>query len=776
MGYSAPWEISGEERARLGGLLPAYELEGVIGSGAFGVVYAARHRHLERDVAIKRLSSGVVLDSDASERFAVEARLLASLDHPHVLRVYDYVDRDGICALVMERMRGGTLADRTRLGRLAAAKACAIMIGVLSGLEHAHQHGVLHRDIKPENLLFGSGDLIKVADFGIAKVVGAAGARLTATAGTLGTPAYMAPEQVRRAAGALSPATDVWAAGAVLYELLAGDSPYPRGAESDLGDVLLQRVSEDPRPLRDAAPEVPAAIEAVVMRALAREPDRRWQTAAEFATALDAAVDDGLGRGALAATRVPIHRTEPGPIGGTTIVGEDLQPTLLPQGRTRRRTRPTLPVTPRARRTAAGALLALALLVAVAIVALESGGRHRVAAASAGGGSPVALADLPKPPLGWPAKMPIGPVDSVRTAAQFARYFGRGSIAYTVLAGDPKAKMDWSHAPGPSPKQFAMSAHAAGLLPYFELYELRALGLKGGDADTRRLKITLANAPLMRIYWANVTKLLKQLGQSGGPVVLNTDITSMPLLEQDNVFSAGQPSDIAVRVSSLGIPEFKGLSDDLPGFAAAWLALRQKYAPNVNLAVETEFYGTNLDLAKTHPNYKTLINEASNQGRWILSAGFGAGYMITFGNPYAEQGKDPNAAYPTDADKALWIDWIRQFVKVATVPVMLTGVPPGNTIMKTINDKPFHYHDHWTQWLIGDASFTNLRKLRDAGVIGIVFSGAGSPDFTCPCDAAHDGVTNGGRTGMVATSSDDDGGYTWMRMKALRDAGGLPLR
>lgn len=268
--------------------LPGYEIGRMIGRGKYGIVYAGRQLALRRRVAIKQLWPDLMSDQDARRRFATEARLLASLDHRHIVRVHDYVE-GGVCALVLERMRGGTLHERLAGGRIPARSACAIAVAALSGLEHAHRQGIVHRDVKPQNLLFADDGLIKLADFGLAKAIGPAAAQSTSTTQLAGTPAFMAPEQVDRALGPISPATDVWAVGAMLYEMLAGQHVMPQC--DDIIATLLQRVSTEAPPLRRVAPNVPAALSDVVAKAMARCPAERFGSAGQFARGLRSAAE-----------------------------------------------------------------------------------------------------------------------------------------------------------------------------------------------------------------------------------------------------------------------------------------------------------------------------------------------------------------------------------------------------------------------------------------------------------------------------------------------------
>jgi serine/threonine protein kinase len=192
-------------------VLPSYEVTGELGRGAMGVVLAGRHRQLERDVAIKHLPPAFAADEEVRQRFGQEARTLAALTHAHIVPVYDYVEREGVCLLVMEALPGGTLWDRFTNEGLTMATACTAVLATCAGLQHAHTKGVLHRDVKPENLMFDAEHTLKVTDFGIAEVFGGDETVTTVGGAVIGTPAYMAPEQAQ--GQACGPPADVYATG-----------------------------------------------------------------------------------------------------------------------------------------------------------------------------------------------------------------------------------------------------------------------------------------------------------------------------------------------------------------------------------------------------------------------------------------------------------------------------------------------------------------------------------------------------------------------------------
>jgi serine/threonine-protein kinase len=290
------------ERERIQAALPNYEVGEELGRGGWGVVYAGRHRQLGRAVAIKELPSGFGNDPEVRARFMAEAQTLAALDHPHVVPIYDYVEHDGMCLLVMENLSGGTVWNRFSTVGLSMEAACAAVLATCAGLQDAHRHQILHRDIKPENLIFNESGTLKVTDFGIAKMLGGSRTLATRAGEVIGTPAYMAPEQAK--GGELSPATDVYAVGVMLYELLSGRRPF-----SDEGDplsLLFKHAYEDPDPLDEVAPAVPRPLVDVTMKALSREPEDRYQSAEEFGVAVAEAATTAWGVGWLTRASVPV--------------------------------------------------------------------------------------------------------------------------------------------------------------------------------------------------------------------------------------------------------------------------------------------------------------------------------------------------------------------------------------------------------------------------------------------------------------------------------------
>ena len=281
--------------------LPQYQIGESIGAGGMGVVYAGLHRPLGRHVAIKQLPGNRAQDPGVAERFDHEARLLARLDHPHIVPVYDYVQTQSVRLLVMEKLDGGTVWSHFHGAGLTGEQTCAIGLAMLAGLQAAHQAGVLHLDIKPKNLLFTTNGVLKVADFGISQVVSEGATLVTRAGEVLGTPAYIAPEQAL--GNPLTPAADLYSAGTVLYELLSGALPY----ETDGGALALlhQHVYTDARPITGVAP----ALATVVMRSLVRDPRERYRDAEAFAMDLAGAATHTFGPGWLDRAGVPVHLT-----------------------------------------------------------------------------------------------------------------------------------------------------------------------------------------------------------------------------------------------------------------------------------------------------------------------------------------------------------------------------------------------------------------------------------------------------------------------------------
>jgi serine/threonine-protein kinase len=260
-----------------------YRIERALGHGGMASVYLAHDEELDRAVAVKLLAENLTGDEDFRRRFVREARLAAKLSHANVVQIYDAGEDGERPFIVMEYVEGETLADTlARRRQLPAHETVDFALQVCGGLEHAHAHGLVHRDIKPGNLLVRPDGLVKIADFGIARA--AEMTRLTQAGTVLGTAAYLSPEQA--AGEEVTPAADLYALGAVLYELLTGRTPYE--VES-LPQLAVQQREGAITPVRELEPGVPQALEDAVMSCLARNPDYRPVSAAELARALAAA-------------------------------------------------------------------------------------------------------------------------------------------------------------------------------------------------------------------------------------------------------------------------------------------------------------------------------------------------------------------------------------------------------------------------------------------------------------------------------------------------------
>jgi eukaryotic-like serine/threonine-protein kinase len=263
-----------------------YALEQPIASGGMATVWRATDEVLGRSVAVKILHDNLVQDGALLDRFRMEAVAAARLSHPAVVRVFDTGIDDGVCYIVMELFEGATLANLLDTGgALPPDEAARVVVATLQGLAHAHQEGVIHRDVKPSNILVGSGGTVKVTDFGIAKAAFAEG-DVTTTGNLLGTAKYLAPEQVH-GGGEIDARADLYSAGIVLYEALTGRTPFE--AETHLATATM-RLTRDPTPPGSLRPGIPRGVEAVVLKALTRDPEDRFQTAEEMSAALDRAV------------------------------------------------------------------------------------------------------------------------------------------------------------------------------------------------------------------------------------------------------------------------------------------------------------------------------------------------------------------------------------------------------------------------------------------------------------------------------------------------------
>jgi eukaryotic-like serine/threonine-protein kinase len=264
-----------------GGLprIPGYDVQALVGHGGMGVIYRARHHRLNRVVALKMLIAGAYAGPHERARFQREAKAVASLHHANVVAVYDVGDFEGCPYFTMELLEGGSLAQKLSGTPLPASQAAALLITLADAVQAAHQTGIVHRDVKPANVLLTADGTPKVADFGLARQFEGEPA-LTLSGVQIGTPSYMAPEQVNGVAGTIGPAADIYALGAVLYEMLTGRPPF-RG-ESAV-ETQRQVIHDEPVSPSRLNTKVPRDLETICLKCLSKEPKRRYTSAQALA-------------------------------------------------------------------------------------------------------------------------------------------------------------------------------------------------------------------------------------------------------------------------------------------------------------------------------------------------------------------------------------------------------------------------------------------------------------------------------------------------------------
>jgi len=359
-------QVSEEPPSLLGRQLGPYQILGVLGAGGMGEVYKAKDSRLDRTVAIKIISKHLSERKDLRQRFEREARALAGLNHPHICAVYDIGSQEGVDFLVMEFLEGERLSERLKKGLLPINEVLQVAVEICGALEQAHRRGVIHRDLKPGNIMLTEGGA-KLLDFGLAKQTGGAGAlgalslpnarqsarstleSLTEEGIVLGTVEYMAPEQVEgKEADAR---TDIFALGAVIYEMATGKRAFEGKSQASLMAAIL---TSEPKSMTRLQPLTPPALERAVQRCLAKDPDDRWQSVHDLAGELKRIAEGQprqrmsrhwraiLGTGVLAgvaAVAVGVwwlaqERPQPQPVvlPLTTFPGDEVCPSFSPDG------------------------------------------------------------------------------------------------------------------------------------------------------------------------------------------------------------------------------------------------------------------------------------------------------------------------------------------------------------------------------------------------------------------------------------------------------------
>ena len=263
----------------IGSTISHYKILEKLGEGGMGIVYKALDTTLGRTVALKFISASASADESLKQRLAREAKACAALNHPNITTVYDFVETDEHEFIAMEFVEGESLDKILEAKQFDVAEAIPLVLQLLDGLEAAHRKGITHRDLKASNIMLDADGRLKIMDFGLAKF--AQGSMLTQLGSTVGTAAYMSPEQAR--GEETDHRTDIYSVGVVVYQLLTGKIPFPHAHQLA---ILYSVVNEAPKPPRDLNLSIPPAVEAIVLKAMAKNPDERFQSCAEMAESL----------------------------------------------------------------------------------------------------------------------------------------------------------------------------------------------------------------------------------------------------------------------------------------------------------------------------------------------------------------------------------------------------------------------------------------------------------------------------------------------------------
>jgi serine/threonine-protein kinase len=282
---TTPPQIPGEK------YIGKYRVKKELGRGGMGAVYLAEQPGLGREVAIKQLVASAAADPVSLKRFLQEAQVMARTSHPNLVQVHDLELMGTENYIVLEFVRGKSLRERLNEGPISPPQVFAVMHGVLQALDYAHKRAIVHRDMKPENVLLSEDGMVKVADFGIARLTDdtGVGGTATKTGTTVGTPQYMSPEQV--ASSKVDGRSDLYSAGIMFYELVTGQPPFTASEADGPFTLMAKHVQAPPKPPSVFQPGLDPVLEQLILRSIAKRPEDRFQTGEEFDAAMSAVGD-----------------------------------------------------------------------------------------------------------------------------------------------------------------------------------------------------------------------------------------------------------------------------------------------------------------------------------------------------------------------------------------------------------------------------------------------------------------------------------------------------